>query len=124
MCAFFPVAFLSGSPGVTELLLVFVVILILFGPRRLPEIARTLGKMLNEVRRASQDFRGQIMSIDATDGSSEAESEDAYDGEIVDEGEDPAAESDDDPDSKEGESSAEPVDRGPKSTSHGASSGQ
>lgn len=56
-------AFLTGSPGPGELILLFLVILLLFGPRRLPEIARIIGRMLDQLRRASQDFREQIMEI-------------------------------------------------------------
>ena len=58
-------AFLSGSPGWGELLLVFAVVLVLFGPRRLPELARMIGKALEELRRASQDFRNEVMRIDS-----------------------------------------------------------
>ena len=43
-----PAAFLTGSPGAGELLLLFVVILVLFGPKRLPGIARIIGKTLDE----------------------------------------------------------------------------
>jgi len=57
-------AFLSGAPGSGELLLLFVLILLLFGPRKLPEISRTIARVLNDLRRASQDFRDQIMTID------------------------------------------------------------
>ena len=58
------VAFLAGSPGAGELIVIFLVVLILFGPRRLPRIARALGKALDELRRASQEFRDQIMHIE------------------------------------------------------------
>ena len=43
--------------GTTELLVIAVVALILFGPRKLPEIGRTVGKGLAEFRRASEDFK-------------------------------------------------------------------
>ncbi|HEX5708563.1 MAG TPA: twin-arginine translocase TatA/TatE family subunit [Pyrinomonadaceae bacterium] len=43
--------------GTTEMLVIAVVALIVFGPRRLPEIGRTIGKHLAEFRRASEDFR-------------------------------------------------------------------
>lgn len=59
-----PLGFFSGAPGAGELVVVFVVILILFGPRRLPEVARTIGKILAHLRRASYEFRDQVMSID------------------------------------------------------------
>lgn len=59
-----PLLFLAGSPGPLELLVIFAVVLILFGPRKLPEIARSIGRMLHELRKASEDFKSQIMSID------------------------------------------------------------
>jgi TatA/E family protein of Tat protein translocase len=59
-----PLGFLSGSPGMGELIVVFCVILILFGPRRLPEIARMIGRTLREIRSASREFRDQVMQID------------------------------------------------------------
>ncbi|HEX2835078.1 MAG TPA: twin-arginine translocase TatA/TatE family subunit [Thermoanaerobaculia bacterium] len=49
-----------GSLGVPELLLIFVVILIVFGPRRIPEIGRTLGKALGEFRKATDDLKSTI----------------------------------------------------------------
>lgn len=49
-----------GSLGVPELLLIFAVILIVFGPRRIPEIGRTLGKALGEFRRATDDLKSTI----------------------------------------------------------------
>jgi TatA/E family protein of Tat protein translocase len=47
-----------------ELVVIFMVILVLFGPRRLPEIAKMIGRTLNELRRASEDFKDQVLSID------------------------------------------------------------
>jgi TatA/E family protein of Tat protein translocase len=49
-----------GSLGVPELLLIFVVILIVFGPRRIPEIGRTLGKAMGEFRKATDDLKNTI----------------------------------------------------------------
>lgn len=49
-----------GSLGVPELLLIFVVILIVFGPRKIPEIGRTLGKALGEFRKATDDLKSTI----------------------------------------------------------------
>jgi TatA/E family protein of Tat protein translocase len=45
------------SLGTTELLVILVLALVLFGPRRLPEITRKFGKSLNEFKRASDDFK-------------------------------------------------------------------
>src|SRR5687768_18557393 len=49
-----------GSLGVPELLLIFVVILIVFGPRRIPEIGRTRGRALGEFRKAPDDLKSTI----------------------------------------------------------------
>lgn len=43
--------------GTSELLVVLVVALIIFGPRKLPELGRSLGKALHQVRSASEDFK-------------------------------------------------------------------
>jgi Tat protein translocase TatB subunit len=49
-----------GPLGGQELLLLFVIALIVFGPRKLPEIGKSLGKMLGEFRRASSDLKRTI----------------------------------------------------------------
>lgn len=49
-----------GSLGVPELMLIFVVALLLFGPKNLPKIGRTMGRALGEFRRASNDFKRTI----------------------------------------------------------------
>lgn len=49
-----------GSLGVPELLVIMAVALIVFGPRRLPEIGRTLGKALGEFRKATDDIKNTI----------------------------------------------------------------
>lgn len=49
-----------GSLGVPELIFIFVVALLIFGPRKLPEIGRTIGKSLAEFRKASNDLRRTI----------------------------------------------------------------
>jgi sec-independent protein translocase protein TatA len=45
------------SVGNSELLLILAAALIFFGPRRLPQLSRQIGKSLNEFRRASEDFK-------------------------------------------------------------------
>jgi len=47
--------------GFTEILVILVVALLVFGPDRLPELARNLGKGLAEFRRASSDLRRSVM---------------------------------------------------------------
>jgi TatA/E family protein of Tat protein translocase len=47
--------------GFTEILVILVVALLVFGPDRLPELARNLGKGLAEFRRASSDLRRSVL---------------------------------------------------------------
>ena len=49
-----------GSLGLPEMLLIFIVALIVFGPKRLPEIGRTIGKALGEFKKATDDFKNTI----------------------------------------------------------------
>src|SRR5262245_1530818 len=49
-----------GTLGGPELLLILVIALIVFGPRKLPEIGKSIGKMMFEFRRASSDFQRTI----------------------------------------------------------------
>lgn len=46
-----------GSLGIPELLFILVLALLIFGPRKLPEIGRTMGKALGEFRRATSDLK-------------------------------------------------------------------
>lgn len=46
--------------GFSEVAFLVIIALILFGPRRLPEIAREMGKFMAEFKRASNDFQNQI----------------------------------------------------------------
>lgn len=46
-----------GSLGMQEILVIFVVALIIFGPRKLPELGKTLGRGLSEFKKASNDLK-------------------------------------------------------------------
>ena len=49
-----------GNIGFPELMVIFVVALLVFGPKRLPELGRSLGRGISEFRRASSDLKTSI----------------------------------------------------------------
>ena len=51
-------------PGTPELLVIFLLVLVLFGPDKLPELARQIGKGIRKLRRASDDIKRQINFTD------------------------------------------------------------
>ena len=57
-----------GGIGVQELLLIFLVVLLLFGAKRIPDIAHGLGKGIRDFRRAMQETKDEInRSIETPD---------------------------------------------------------
>jgi len=62
-----------GTIGMPELILIFVVALLLFGPRKMPQIGRSIGRALGEFRRASNDFKRTIEDEVAADEIREVE---------------------------------------------------
>jgi len=46
--------------GFSETIFLFFLALLIFGPKKLPEIARQVGKVMNDLRRASYEFKSQI----------------------------------------------------------------
>ena len=50
--------------GATELIVIMVVALLVFGPKRLPELARSLGRGMAEFRRASSDLRQTLQEAE------------------------------------------------------------
>jgi len=48
--------------GFSETIFLFFLALLIFGPKKLPEIARQVGKALSEFRRASNEFKAQLQS--------------------------------------------------------------
>ncbi len=51
-----------GYMSFGDSIFIFVLALLIFGPKKLPEIARQVGKALNEFKRASNEFKAQIQS--------------------------------------------------------------
>ena len=58
-----------GSIGGAEILMILVLALLLFGPRRLPQIGKTVGRAMSEFRRATQEFRSSLEQEVEADGS-------------------------------------------------------
>ena len=49
-----------GPIGMPELVIIMVIALIIFGPRKLPELGRSIGRSLNEFKRASNELRSTL----------------------------------------------------------------
>jgi sec-independent protein translocase protein TatA len=49
-----------GAPGPSEWVLILVIVLVLFGAKKLPELARSLGQSMNEFRKAREDFDKEL----------------------------------------------------------------
>jgi sec-independent protein translocase protein TatA len=62
-----------GMPGTTELIIVGVVALVIFGPKRLPALARSVGKSITDFKRGLHDIKEDIENADeGTDAETEA----------------------------------------------------
>jgi sec-independent protein translocase protein TatA len=57
-----PAFLLIGPLGWSELLIILVIVLIFFGPKRLPEVAEAIGKSLQKFKKASRDAKAEIES--------------------------------------------------------------
>ncbi len=57
---------LLSMPGGSELLLIFVIILILFGAKRIPEVAQNLGKGIREFKKSMREVQSEIDSADVS----------------------------------------------------------
>ena len=49
-----------GSIGMPDLIIILVIALIIFGPRKLPELGRSLGRSINEFKKASNELRSTL----------------------------------------------------------------
>lgn len=62
-----------GPIGVWELLIILVVVLLIFGPRRLPEMAKGIGQSVREFRRGLRDMKNDFESEASDDKVSKSE---------------------------------------------------
>ena len=51
------------TPGPTEWVLILVIVLVLFGAKKLPELARSLGQSMNEFRKAREEFDKELHQV-------------------------------------------------------------
>jgi|GEM_PF-716993 len=58
-----PTFFLAYTPSLTELIIVLVIILILFGPKKLPDLSRAIGKSIGEFKRGRREVDDEMKSI-------------------------------------------------------------
>jgi sec-independent protein translocase protein TatA len=85
------IAFLDSIGG-GEILMIFVVILLLFGPKRLPEMARMLGRTSAQFQKAFQEFKDMLMKAEqAAEAENPLDRKSAPDTEPAREKEPPAA---------------------------------
>ncbi len=80
--------------GMTELLVILVIGLLVLGPRKLPELARSLGRGLAEFRRASTDMRREFLEVDRAARIDDAASDEASEASSTDEAAGDATEDD------------------------------
>jgi sec-independent protein translocase protein TatA len=66
-----------GSVGVPELIIIFTIALIIFGPRKLPELGKSLGKSLAEFKRASNELKNTLDEEIRTEERRSAERQEA-----------------------------------------------
>jgi len=49
-----------GSLGMPELIVIMVIALLVFGPKKLPEVGRSIGKALREFKKTTEDIKGKF----------------------------------------------------------------
>jgi len=49
-----------GSIGLPELIIIFIVALLVFGPKKLPEVSKSVGKAIRDFKKSTEDIKGKI----------------------------------------------------------------
>lgn len=74
---------LAFTPGIPELIIVLVVILILFGPKKLPDLSRAIGKSIGEFKRGRREIDDEMKKMtDDTDLEVEEEESSSKNGNL------------------------------------------
>lgn len=91
-------AFIFDSVSFSEWFVLLVVFLIVVGPRKIPETARTLGNYYSKFRRAAESFKRQLLEMETEFNKAANEAGQEIEGAFVDEGDLYTPKSEDDPD--------------------------
>ena len=91
-------AFIFDSVSFSEWFVLLVVFLIVVGPRKIPETARTLGKYYSKFRRAAESFKRQLLEMETEFNKAANEAGQEIEGAFVDEGDLYSPKSEEDPD--------------------------
>ena len=73
-----PLAFIGGLGG-QEMIIIFLIVLLLFGAKKLPELARGVGKSMGEFKKAREDFEKEITRSEEEVRIKEAAGKEAHD---------------------------------------------
>lgn len=73
-----PLAFIGGL-GTQEMVIIFLIVLLLFGAKKLPELARGVGKSMGEFKKAREDFEKEISRSEDEVRIKEAAGKEAHD---------------------------------------------
>jgi sec-independent protein translocase protein TatA len=73
-----PLAFIGGLGG-QEMIIIFLIVLLLFGAKKLPELARGVGKSMGEFKKAREDFEKEITRSEDEVRIKEASGKEAHD---------------------------------------------
>ena len=60
-----------GAPGMQEMIVIFLIVLLLFGAKKIPELARGVGKGMGEFKKAKTEFEREIKNAMADEESSD-----------------------------------------------------
>lgn len=66
--------YLAWTPGPTEMIIILVAILLLFGPKKLPDLSRAIGKSIGEFKRGRREVDDELKKLNEEDESAKTQS--------------------------------------------------